>query len=83
MRIMQKMTGCTLARADELRRMLGKESKVPAIAKYFRSAALARGYSKALIDRVWSIIEGFGSFGFCKAHGAAFALPTYQTAWNS
>ncbi|MEN9854618.1 MAG: hypothetical protein RLZ30_727 [Actinomycetota bacterium] len=81
MRIMQKMTGCTLARADELRRMLGKESKVPAIAKYFRSAALARGYSKALIDRVWSIIEGFGSFGFCKAHGAAFALPTYQTAW--
>ncbi len=81
MKIMQKMTGCTLARADELRRMLGKESKVPAIAKYFRSAALARGYSKQLIEKVWSIIEGFGSFGFCKAHGAAFALPTYQSAW--
>ncbi|PPF24265.1 hypothetical protein [Rathayibacter rathayi] len=24
---------------------------------------------------------GFGSFGFAKAHGAAFALPTYQSAW--
>ena len=81
MKIMQKMTGCTLARADELRRMLGKDSKVQAIAKYFRSAALARGYSKQLIEKVWSIIEGFGSFGFCKAHGAAFALPTYQSAW--
>ena len=23
----------------------------------------------------------FGSFGFCKAHAAAFALPTYQSAW--
>ncbi|NKX50634.1 DNA polymerase III subunit alpha, partial [Arthrobacter deserti] len=23
----------------------------------------------------------FGSFGFCKAHGAAFAVPTYQSAW--
>ena len=34
-----------------------------------------------MIERVWSIIEGFGSFGFCKAHGAAFALPTYQSAW--
>jgi error-prone DNA polymerase len=34
-----------------------------------------------VIERVWSIIEGFGSFGFCKAHGAAFALPTYQSAW--
>ncbi len=81
MRIMQKMTGCTLARADEMRRMLGKDSKVSAIQKYFRNSALARGYSKAVIERVWSIIEGFGSFGFCKAHGAAFAVPTYQSAW--
>ncbi|MFV0405714.1 MAG: hypothetical protein ACK5LN_02650, partial [Propioniciclava sp.] len=23
----------------------------------------------------------FASFGFCKAHAAAFALPTYQSAW--
>jgi error-prone DNA polymerase len=81
MKIMQKMTGCTLARADEMRRMLGKDYKIPAIEKYFRNSALARGYSKSVIDRVWSIIEGFGSFGFCKAHGAAFALPTYQSAW--
>ncbi len=81
MRIMQKMTGCTLARADEMRRMLGKDAKVAAIEKYFRNSALARGYSKSVIERVWSIIEGFGSFGFCKAHGAAFALPTYQSAW--
>jgi hypothetical protein len=78
---MQKMTGCTLARADEMRRMLGKDSNVSAIEKYFRNSALARGYSKVVIERVWSIIEGFGSFGFCKAHGAAFALPTYQSAW--
>ena len=26
-------------------------------------------------------MAGFGSFGFCKAHGAAFAMPTYQSAW--
>ena len=81
MKIMQTMTGCTLAKADEMRRMLGKDAKVAAIEKYFRSAAKARGYSNQLIEKVWSIIEGFGSFGFCKAHGAAFALPTYQTAW--
>ena len=81
MKIMQKMTGCTLARADEMRRMLGKDSRVSTIEKYFRDSALARGYSQSVIERVWSIIEGFGSFGFCKAHGAAFALPTYQSAW--
>ncbi len=27
------------------------------------------------------MIEAFASFGFCKAHAAAFALPTYQSAW--
>ena len=81
MRIMQTMTGCTLARADEMRRQLGKPHKVQALGQYFRQSAHARGYNQKVIDRVWSIIEGFGSFGFCKAHGAAFALPTYQSAW--
>jgi error-prone DNA polymerase len=27
------------------------------------------------------VLKAFGSFGFCKAHAAAFALPTYQSAW--
>ena len=27
------------------------------------------------------MLAAFGSFGFCKAHAAAFALPTYQSAW--
>lgn len=81
MRIMQTMTGCTLARADEMRRMLAKETKAKAVEQFFKKAALARGYRRELIEKVWSIIEGFGSFGFCKAHGAAFATPTYQSAW--
>jgi error-prone DNA polymerase len=81
MHILKIMTGCTLARADEMRRALAKSGQAAKIAEYFRRASLARGYSVAVVDRVWSIIEGFGSFGFCKAHGAAFALPTYQSAW--
>ena len=27
------------------------------------------------------MLKAFASFGFCKAHAAAFALPTYQSAW--
>jgi error-prone DNA polymerase len=30
---------------------------------------------------VWEVLRAFASFGFCKAHAAAFALPTYQSAW--
>jgi error-prone DNA polymerase len=34
-----------------------------------------------VVEKVWKVIEAFASFGFCKAHAAAFALPTYQSAW--
>ncbi len=34
-----------------------------------------------MVDKVWGTLKAFGSFGFCKAHGAAFAVPTYQSAW--
>jgi error-prone DNA polymerase len=73
------MTGCSLAKADELRRTLEKDR--PFVERFFRANAIKRGYSKPIVDRIWSVLDGFGSFGFCKAHGAAFALPTYQSAW--
>ncbi|MFM1995500.1 MAG: hypothetical protein RLZZ610_1017 [Actinomycetota bacterium] len=79
LKILNVMTGCSLAKADELRRTLEKDQS--AVEKFFRQNATKRGYSKVVVDRIWSVLEGFGSFGFCKAHGAAFALPTYQSAW--
>lgn len=81
LKILNRMTGCGLAKADELRRSLEKPRVKPLIEKFFRTETAARGYDQKTIDRVWQILEGFGSFGFCKAHGAAFALPTYQSAW--
>jgi error-prone DNA polymerase len=75
------MTGCTLSRADEYRRKLGNPSQEPAVEEYFRAATQERGYSQEVIEEVWGTLKAFGSFGFCKAHGAAFAMPTYQSAW--
>jgi error-prone DNA polymerase len=54
---------------------------LPVIEAYVREHAALRGFDAASIDRVWTVLAGFGSFGFAKAHGAAFALPTYQSAW--
>jgi error-prone DNA polymerase len=79
LKILNLMTGCSLAKADELRRTLEKDRGF--VEKFFRENATKRGYSKQVVDRIWSVLDGFGSFGFCKAHGAAFALPTYQSAW--
>ncbi|PXA80861.1 DNA polymerase III subunit alpha [Auritidibacter sp. NML120779] len=80
LRTLDTLTGCGLARADELRRQLGSEQQ-DKVESYFRSRAHQRGWDRAVIDEVWNTLAAFGSFGFCKAHGAAFAVPTYHSAW--
>ena len=81
MRLFDELTGCGLGKADVFRRHLGKPEQLPQIEEYLREKALARGFSVKVIDQIWTVLAGFGSFGFAKAHGAAFALPTYQSAW--
>ncbi len=75
------LTGCTLAEADEARRALGDREGKESMKIWFFPRVLARGYSTFLAQRCWEVLEAFASFGFCKAHAAAFALPTYQSAW--
>ncbi|GCD96232.1 DNA polymerase III subunit alpha [Embleya hyalina] len=80
-RIIHIATGCDLARADVARRALGSHERKPAVRSWLYELAAHRGYSRPVIDKIWDVLEAFASFGFCKAHAAAFALPTYQSAW--
>ncbi|MGD7731973.1 DNA polymerase III subunit alpha [Propionibacteriaceae bacterium G57] len=75
------MTGCSLAQADEVRRALGDVAGQRDVQDWFIPIARERGYPAEVVDRVWYVLASFASFGFCKAHAAAFALPTYQSAW--
>ncbi|MDX6199176.1 MAG: error-prone polymerase [Actinomycetota bacterium] len=79
--IVATFTGCTLAEADEVRRTLGDPQGQDEIRVWFVPTALGRGYALELVEQVWEVLKAFASFGFCKAHAAAFALPTYQSAW--
>lgn len=81
MKIFAVMTGCSLAEADEYRRSLGAADTQFAVREMFYRNSLKRGYELAVVEQVWQALKAFGSFGFCKAHAAAFALPTYQSAW--
>jgi error-prone DNA polymerase len=81
LQIVAQMTGVTLAEADEARRALGDPELQLEVRAAFVPAALSAGYDLATVERVWEVLKAFGSFGFCKAHAAAFALPTYQSAW--
>jgi error-prone DNA polymerase len=81
LRIIHAMTGCGLSEAERIRRMLSDDRSRASAGEWFRGAARDRGYGAATVVRVWEVLESFGGFGFCKAHAAAFAVPTYQSAW--
>ncbi|MGC5364955.1 DNA polymerase III subunit alpha [Streptomyces sp. DT24] len=75
------MTGCGRDEADRVRRGLSDPGSQDRIRIWFAQRAAEKGYGAEVIARAWEIIEAFGSYGFCKAHAVAFAVPTYQSAW--
>jgi error-prone DNA polymerase len=86
LRILADCMRIDLTHADELRRRLGGQTE--SIELEFRAATRAnrgpdgrRLFTDRDIDRIWDTLGSFGAFGFCKAHAASFALPTYQSAW--
>ncbi|HEV2376015.1 MAG TPA: DNA polymerase III subunit alpha [Streptosporangiaceae bacterium] len=81
LRVVDTMTGCGLSYAEVVRRGLSDEKYREWMGEWFRREARDQGYDGVVVDRVWEVLAAFGAFGFCKAHAAAFAIPTYQSAW--
>ncbi|MFF8609423.1 DNA polymerase III subunit alpha [Streptomyces sp. NPDC015346] len=79
--IVRIMTGCGRGEADQARRGLSYPESEGRIKVWFAQRAAQRGYDPETIARTWEIVQAFGSYGFCKAHAVAFAVPTYQSAW--
>ena len=79
--IIAVVTGCSLAKGDEVRRALGDFEGQRQARNWFLPRARLRGYPEPIAERIWQVLASFASFGFCRAHAAAFALPTYQSAW--
>jgi error-prone DNA polymerase len=74
-------TGVDLGRADQIRRELEDEDRLPAIEEWFCDEARRRGWDPESANAIWNEVASFAAFGFCKAHAAAFTVPTYQSAW--
>ncbi|MEV4476067.1 DNA polymerase III subunit alpha [Nonomuraea sp. NPDC049504] len=81
LKIISVMTGRDLSYAEKLRRTLDTPEGRARVRRAFMPLARANGFDDAAVERAWQVLDAFGSFGFCKAHAAAFALPTYQSAW--
>ncbi len=82
-RIVMEMAGFSAAKADKLRKGMGKKIKeiVDALKPEFIAGSVANGYDEALAERVWKDIEEFANYAFNKSHAVAYAILAYQTAY--
>jgi len=54
---------------------------VPVWKKKFINGALNRGYSQQLAETLWSMIESFSGYSFCKPHSASYAMLSFTCAY--
>ncbi len=83
MQAAQIMASYSLGAADILRRAMGKK-KPEEMAKQksvFIAGAMKNGVTETNAAEVFSIMEGFASYGFNRSHSAAYSVVAFQTAY--
>ncbi len=83
MQIAVKIAGYSLSEADNLRKAmtrLSKEEMESQKERFIRGAA-CRGYHISIAKEIFKLISKFASYGFVKAHAAAYAELSYKTCY--
>jgi error-prone DNA polymerase len=84
MKLVVVAAGFTPSEADKLRRAMGAWRRTGVMNRFEQkliSGMLANGYSEDFARKLFSQIEGFGSYGFPESHAASFALLVYVSCW--
>lgn len=82
-RIAAELAGYEPGEADMIRKAVSKKKRdlMDEHKAQFTAGAMARGFSQAVCDAIWSDIEFFARYGFNKAHAADYAVICCQTAY--
>jgi len=83
MQVAHIMAGYSLGEADVLRKAISKK-KMDVLASEetkFTERALARGYSKEIVDKVYKDILKFAGYGFNRAHSVVYSVIAYRMAY--
>jgi DNA polymerase-3 subunit alpha len=83
MQISKELAGFSGAKADDLRKAIGKKNR-EAMAKLkpdFVAGCRASGTHPDVIDFLWQTNEKSADYSFNKSHAACYALIAYRTAW--
>jgi len=83
MRIAKELAGFSGARADDLRKAIGKKNreKMAELKPEFFAGCRANGVAEATIEWLWQTNEKSADYSFNKSHAACYALIGYRTAW--
>jgi DNA polymerase III subunit alpha len=83
MQIAKDLAGFSGAKADDLRKAIGKKNR-EAMAKLkpeFVAGCRASGTSEPVIEWLWTTNERSADYSFNRSHAACYALIAYRTAW--
>jgi len=83
MRIFTEVAGISLGRALTVMKAISKKRPevIERAHEDFLAGATERGVPAAAAEAIFKFIAFFGGYGFNKAHAAAYALMSYQTAY--
>ena len=83
MKLAQEICGYTLAKADELRKAMGKKDKkiMDQNKNEFIDVGLNKGHSKKDLEELFNRILKFAEYGFNKSHSVAYAIVSYYCAY--
>jgi DNA polymerase III subunit alpha len=83
MQIAKELAGFSGAKADDLRKAIGKKNRaaMAALKGEFVAGCRASGTSSEVIEFLWQINEKSADYSFNKSHAACYALIAYRTAW--
>jgi DNA polymerase-3 subunit alpha len=83
MQIANSVAGFSMARADVLRKAMGKKDPVLLAAQEadFVAGAKGNGIAPAKAKALFKDVEKFAGYGFNKSHAAAYAMLAFQTAY--
>ncbi len=83
MQISKEIAGFSGAKADDLRKAIGKKNRaaMAALKPEFVEGARASGTSQETIEFLWQTNERSADYSFNKSHAACYGLIAYRTAW--
>jgi DNA polymerase III subunit alpha len=83
MEIAKQMAGFSPARADDLRKAVGKKKRdlMATIKEEFLEGMAASNTDRRVAKDLWSLMEAAADYSFNRSHAACYALISYRTAW--